>query len=345
MRISLVLCMFLVCGSIRLPAQPPLRFMTYNVENLFDTKPDSGKMDTEFLPESPRHWTPWRYWRKLNRLAQTIVAVGNGYPPAFVALCEVENDSVLHDLTCRSSLRAVGYRYVMTDSPDRRGIDVALLWQPERFRRLSSYGIRIPSAENGFKPTRDILYVKGQLVTGDTLHILVCHLPSRAGGIRSAQEHRRLALSMVRRTVDSLSVLHPDALVLVAGDLNSYPDEKILRETLSVSYGKTRKPSGHCILHSLTTRQTRGLNATRGTYRYQGEWSCLDHILVSPALYEGRGTYRASRERTTIADFPFLLEPNITHGGLQPFRTYRGPAYHDGYSDHLPLYTDLFNPK
>lgn len=114
-------------------------------------------------------------------LAKVIAAAGEERLPDVIGLCEVENDTVMHDLTRRSSLRTLGYRYVMTDSPDARGVDVALLYQPGCFRLLSSREVVVPSPSEGFRPTRNFLYAKGQVVTGDTLHVVVCHFPSRLG--------------------------------------------------------------------------------------------------------------------------------------------------------------------
>ena len=173
--------------------QQPFRVMFYNVENLFDCRHDSLKEDREFLPGGEKKWTPSRYWRKLDALSKVVAAVGEERLPDLVGLCEVENDSVLFDLTRRSSLRALGYRYVAIHSPDVRGIDVALLYQPGSFRLLESREITVPSVDAGFRPTRNVLYVKGRVLSGDTLHVLVCHLPSRLGATRVSRRHRMLA--------------------------------------------------------------------------------------------------------------------------------------------------------
>ena len=154
-----------------------LTFMELNCENLFDTRHDSLKNDQEFLPDGSYKWTPYRYWAKLNHLGQEIVAQSDPVPD-FVAMCEVENDSVMFDLTKRSLLRNAGYEYVMTSSPDERGIDVALLYQPASFALLHSHSIRIKPLPDT-RPTRDILYASGLVITGDTLHIFVVHAPSR----------------------------------------------------------------------------------------------------------------------------------------------------------------------
>lgn len=172
-----------------------LTFVELNCENLFDTRHDSLKNDVEFLPEGSYHWTPYRYWHKVNHLGQEIVGVGceeasgDVQLPDLVALCEVENDSVLFDLTKRSAIRTAGYEYVMTDSPDERGIDVALMYQPFSFSLIHSWSIRVKRLPDT-RPTRDILYVSGRIITGDTLHVFVVHAPSRRGGERESRPYR-----------------------------------------------------------------------------------------------------------------------------------------------------------
>ena len=166
----------------------PFRVMSWNVENLFDTHHDTLKNDNEFLPDAIRHWNYTKYKKKLADMARVITAVGEWNPPALVGLCEVENDSVLRDLTRRSVLKEAGYRYVMTNSPDQRGIDVALLYQRDQFKLISHQGIPIPhrSGKKKFRPTRDILHVCGMLLNSDTLDIFVVHLPSRQNVYRKS---------------------------------------------------------------------------------------------------------------------------------------------------------------
>lgn len=306
----------------------PFRLMVYNVENAFDTRHDSLKQDEEFLPEGDKRWTVYRYWNKLNALSKVIAAVGQERIPDIVTLCEVENDSVLFDLTRRSALRALGYQYVMTDSPDERGIDVALLYQPGAFRLLSVNRFRLnafwPSSEPyPYKPTRDILYVSGRVLSGDTLHLLVCHLPSKAGATRLTDRHRNFAARCLRQICDSLLHCSPDARIVVSGDFNATPDDVVFRRWFSERGGMRLLPS----------QAPNDPRRVRGTYNYQGNWSTLDHLLVSLSVRVRSGVY--------IADFPFLLEPDRVRGGLRPFRTYLGPRYLGGYSDHLPLYVDL----
>ena len=165
----------------------------FNCENLFDCVDDPNKADEEFLPDAYRHWTKGRYWKKLNGIGQEIVACGgegaNWKLPDLVALCEVENDSVMRDLTKRSLLRTAGYEYVVTHSPDIRGINVALMYSPFTFRLLHHQSITVPLVKD-MRPTRDILYVKGTVITGDTLHVFVLHAPSRSMGEANSRPYR-----------------------------------------------------------------------------------------------------------------------------------------------------------
>ena len=204
-----------------------LTFMELNCENLFDTRHDSLKNDLEFLPEGSYKWTPYRYWAKLNHLGQEIVAQSNPIPD-FVAMCEVENDSVMFDLTRRSLLRNAGYEYVMTSSPDERGIDVALLYQPASFALLHSHSIRIKPLPDT-RPTRDILYVSGLIITGDTLHVLVVHAPSRRGGEQASRPYRLHVADRLAAAVDSIYAESRDAKIIVAGDFNDYADSPALK--------------------------------------------------------------------------------------------------------------------
>lgn len=297
-------------------------FVELNCENLFDTRHDSLKQDTEFLPESTHRWKPYRYWRKLNRIGQEIMACGTGGAtaamPDMVALTEVENDSVLTDLTRRSLLRQAGYQYVMTDSPDARGIDVALLWSPFAFRLISHHALRI-EPPRGFRPTRDILYVAGEVITGDTLHVFVVHAPSRSGGERATRPYRLQVAQRLTQAIDSVRQASPRGLILVAGDFNDYTGDASLQAI--ASHGLSEVSAG-----------AKGSHGAKGTYRWHGRWDSLDHIFCCSAL-------AARLTECRVNDAPFLLEEDSKYGGMKPRRNYQGPKYLDGFSDHLPLVT------
>lgn len=313
------------------PAQSPFRILEYNVENLFDCQHDKGHDDHEFLPEGDKRWNTYKYWKKLNALVQVVAAVGERRIPDLVVLCEVENDTVVRDLCQRSALRALGYRYVVTASDDARGIDVAVLYQPGTFRLLSCDTLRIPSREAGFPPTRDLLYLQGRLISGDTLHLVACHLPSKYSGTRAADRHRLLAASTVASVCDSILRCHPQGLLVVTGDFNASASEKLFRSDLGPA----------CGLSLLPERPLQDARRVGGTYRYQGYWSSLDHFLVSGALCQSASSVVLKDSVSRIADFPFLLQTDEKYGGVKPFRSYLGPRYLGGYSDHLPLWLDL----
>mgnify|MGYP002521493942 CR=1 FL=1 len=299
-------------------------FVEYNVENLFDTVHDEGKQDTEFLPASPHHWTPRRYWRKLDHVCQALVACGgttaddaaDGRLPDMAVLTEVENDSVMRDLTRRSPLRAARYDYVMTCSPDVRGIDVALVYSPFAFRLLNSHSVRVHPL-NGQRPTRDILYASGMVMSGDTLHVVAVHAPSRSGGEAQTRPYRLRVAERVCQMVDSIRETSDNPLIIIAGDFNDYSTDESLK--LIESHGLTEVSLGAI-----------GTNGAKGTYRYKGEWGSLDHIFCSATLARRLTGCR-------VNDARFLLEEDKKYGGAKPHRTYLGPRYLGGFSDHLPL--------
>ena len=304
-----------------------LTFVELNCENLFDTVHDSLKNDMEYTPESEYHWTNTRYWKKLNDIAKEIIALGGGENqpslassqwqlPDFVAMCEVENDSVMVALTKRSLLRHARYEYLMTQSPDERGIDVALMYSPASFRPIRSYSIRIKQLP-GTRPTRDILYASGLLVSDDTLHIFVVHAPSRRGGEVASRPYRLQVANQLASAVDSIYAINAHAHVMVTGDFNDYSDSPALDSLYR-----------HRLVN--ISADAMGRNGAKGTYRYHGEWRSLDQMLCSPAL-------AACKEDCKIGDLRFLLEEDEKYGGMKPFRTYIGPKYKGGYSDHLPL--------
>jgi endonuclease/exonuclease/phosphatase family metal-dependent hydrolase len=293
-----------------------LTFVELNCENLFDYHHDEGKDDTEYLPEATRHWTKKRYWQKLNNIAQELLSCSDDGIPDMIALCEVENDSVLHDLTCRSLLRNAGYEYLMTNSPDLRGIDVALLYSPYTFAPIRSYSIRVTPVEQ-MRPTRDILYACGQTVSGDTLHVFVVHFPSRFGGEKYSRPFRQAAADRLCQSIDSIQAVTSEPKILIAGDFNDGDESLIIKQI-----------EQHDIRN--LTKEASAPKGVHGTYRYKGQWESIDHILGSPSISNKVGA-------AFIHAPEFLLEEEKRYGGYRPRRTYNGPRYQPGYSDHLPL--------
>ena len=297
-----------------------LTMVELNCENLFDYHDDEGKQDEDYLPEATRSWTKTRYWRKQNHIAQTLLSCADLGIPDLIALCEVENDSTLNDLCHRSLLRHAGYEYLMTNSPDVRGIDVALLYSPFTFAPIHHRSIRVEPIED-MRPTRDILYVCGQTVSGDTLHVFVVHMPSRFGGERYSRPFRKVAADRLCQQLDSLYAVTSEPKILIAGDFNDGADSEVLQQIYE---------HGVCNL----TKEASAPEDVHGTYRYRGEWESIDHILGSSCIYN-------KVESVLIHAPQFLLEEEKRYGGKKPFRTYNGMRYQPGYSDHLPLIVRL----
>ncbi len=301
-------------------AQGYFSTMFLNCENAFDIQHDDGKNDYSFLPDGEHHWTRYRFFSKLKGIAKTIAAVDEHQPVSLVGLCEVENDTVLTYLTENTMLHRMGYKYVITHSDDPRGMNVALLYQPYLFTIIDAPKSIRPQSLT--KPTRDILRVCGRLMTGDTLYVYVCHLPSKLGG-REAEENRNRIAAAVCDDVDSILHLSPEAYIIVIGDFNSDGTSSLVRQLKSLSF--VDLTDGH----------------EYGSYKYHGEWSFLDHILVSSTFLHDGSTLRASHDDFGVLFSSFFLEIDKKYGGKKPRRTYRWTTYNGGVSDHLPIWMKI----
>ena len=261
-------------------------------------------------------------------MAEVIASIGEGRAPDIVGLCEVENDSVLRDLTRRSPLRTAGYRYVMSEGGDPRGIDVALLYNPAHFRLLQTKEHLIPVRTiRQDAHARPVLHVSGELLSGDTLDVLVCHWPSRLDGKRATESLRRLAASVVETVCDSLQMVRSKPLIIVMGDLNEGPSGQ------AVSQLETEARLINLASKAQPAFSVNRPSDCKGTHRYKGRWEQLDQMLVSPVLGDAS---------LLIYNAPFLLEKEPVYGGMRPFRTFYGIRYQSGYSDHLPVFVDFF---
>lgn len=286
--------------------------MSYNIENAFDTMHDEGKNDYEFCEGGERKWSYTRLFKKLKSVGKVIAAADEKRPLDLIGLCEVENDTVMQWLTQRTSLKNLGYRYIMTHSDDDRGIDIALLYSPFTFHPIENQSIKPKSKK---QTTRDILHVAGTLANGDTLDVYVIHLPSKRGGA----EGQKLSMSICQQLqahTDSVRTRRQHPNLLIMGDFNAETNSQQLKLL-------TRS-------HHLVDRTAK---LQPGTYKYQGEWSILDHILTH--------TTTLSHQQTRILTLSSLLERDPTHGGNKPHRTYQGPVYQGGVSDHLPVVTSF----
>lgn len=313
-----------------------MRIMFYNCENFFDTKDDSLVNDAEFLPDGDRNWSKSHYYEKQNHISQIITAIGGWTPPELVGLCEIENRGILDGLTRNSSLYIYGYQIIHKESPDARGIDVALLYQPKKFKPIQQAFIPVNYPYSDHK-TRDILYAAGQLSNGDTLHVFVNHWPSRYGGQLESEENRIFVASLLKNKTDSLLNQNSEALIVIVGDFNDEPNNKSLMETLQAlpERDSTKKKQLVNLSYKLQFEQNRGSN------KYKGHWGILDQIIVSGGLLDKSHKTYTILEWVTIFDASFLLEPDPVYLGNKPYRTYTGFKYIGGFSDHLPVFIDL----
>lgn len=314
------------------------KIMFYNVENYFDTVDDPGKEDGEFLPGGMRGWNISRYYTKQSNISKVISALGGWVPPALVGLCEVETDKALHDLTRMSPLKNLDYRYIHYDSPDIRGIDVALLYQPDQFTPHHSEAIEIFFTNTTYK-TRDLLYVSGTVnATNDTLHVFVCHWPSRLGGELESEDRRVQVAEHLRHKVDSIfrEVTRPN--IVIMGDFNDQPSNNSILNTLGANPLNEGFEADK--LYNLAFRlEERG----KGSHKYQGEWAMLDQIIVSGALLDIKNNINTTVSDMHVFEPDFLLEDDKAFLGKMPRRTYIGMRYRGGFSDHLPVYVDLWH--
>ena len=276
----------------------------WNVENFFDYRNDSTSVsDREFSSLGERHWTKKRFYTKCNAFAKAVlwIASTEGGLPDAIGLAEVENAFVLRRAVGATALRKAGYKIVHYDSPDPRGIDVALLYRAQTVELVSSKVIRVDSMR-----TRDILHTRLRARDGPETDYFVCHLPSKYGGETESLRKRARAVNRLLEAVDSVT-----GPIVIMGDFNDTPDSPVFEE-ISRRFRPLAKPLA-----------AKGL----GTIRFEGKWDFIDHFYVSHA-------FEAEMKPIQV---PFLMTPDRTHGGLKPLRTYSGPRYTAGVSDHLPV--------
>ncbi len=310
------------------------RLAFYNLENLFDLNDDSLTFDEAFTPEGENGYTFSRYKKKSTGLARTLAAVGGWQPADIIGLCEVESRWVMEGLTIHSPLKKLGYQIVHEDSPDRRGIDVACIYRPERFNLIRYTYYRIHFPDDPDRKTRDMLYLKGILPNDDTLHVFVNHWPSRYGGQFSSEPSRAYVASVLRQKVDSLNKRFGNPLIAICGDFNDEPDDLSLVETLKAQTNPAAARGNDLVNLSAPIKYK------FGTHSFAGEWGVLDHFIVSNSLLTGQKT--STRPNAVgVFDAPWLLTKNAA-GNAVPLRTFQGPAYKGGYSDHLPIFLDIY---
>jgi len=320
-------------------AQKDAMIAFWNVENLYDTIDDKSTNDEEFLPSARNAWTSQRYNTKLKNTAEVILKMNNGVGPDILGMAEVENRGVLVDLTTKTDLKKQKYGIVHYDSPDKRGIDVALIYKTKSFTVLTSTHVPVPLPWGekdtvAPRPTRDILVVRGILNKKDTICILVNHWPSRLGGTEQSDPKRMAAANTLRSICDSLQKLYPGGEIISIGDYNDEPVDRsiqsLTRRVLDPMYGQPEQIFEN-LMDSIKT-------SGDGTHYYKKEKSCLDQILVTPNLREKKSYYVT---QAFIFKPDWIFAEVYKGDGLSPKRTWAGSRYIGGYSDHLPVYVVL----
>lgn len=306
-------------------AQSSYRFAFYNVENLFHPSEDSLVNDEEFTPEGKKYWSFYRYHQKLNKTAKVFLAMSADKLPALVGMAELESQLVLDDLLKTEILSKYDYQYVHYNSPDRRGIDVGLIYDKEQLKLVYSQAFPLKLAQDSTFRSRDILFSQFVSLGGDSIDVFICHWPSRYGG-QEASEYKRIAAArLLREKVDSLQA-QGRTQILIMGDLNDEPSNKSVSEVLNAHNDIEEAGQLKNLMLSLDVAQ--------GSHRYKGQWAYLDQIIISSGLIDKLGDF-------ACFSAPFLLEEDTRYPGVQPFRTYKGLRYNEGFSDHLPVFVDL----
>jgi endonuclease/exonuclease/phosphatase family metal-dependent hydrolase len=298
-------------------AQETFTAAWWNVENLFDTRDDPHTNDDEFTPQGDLRWTRRKLNVKLQGIHKTIAMMDL---PDVVGLGEVENKYVLRELCQSTPLVQVPYRYVHYDSPDRRGIDVALIYRSDRFNVVNSRRVNLSDSAAGFF-TRDILLVEGVTSAGDSIVLLLNHWPSKRGGEEAEAQRLRVA-DTLRQLMVKEHAKHPGAAVIAMGDLNATPDEAPITDGMGFGTDSVNADG----IRILTNR----LPKDWGSHKYQGRWDYLDHMFLLAGDSWMVGDMKLMR-------FDHLLTEEKRNVGMRPKRTNVGMRYEGGLSDHLPL--------
>lgn len=305
-------------------------FMFYNAENFFDCENDSLTQDDEFTPDGDRRWNCSRFHEKADRLSKVILAAGKWNAPVFVGLCEIESQQSLEVLVTQTPLKKYNYKIIHKDSPDERGIDVALIYRPELFKPHDYKAIHIFDPIDPEFKTRDILLISGIINNCDTIHVLVNHWPSRYGGLMETVRLRKLTAGILKKSIDELILKYPKAKIICMGDFNDSPEDESMTEGL-----KTVKRNNPTIKGEMINLSAGWMTRPIQTIKNLYSWSVFDQWIVSDFFIENNDCQKLIKAE--IFDGTFLLEPDKKYGGVKPKRTYVGYKYQEGFSDHLPI--------
>ena len=332
----LVIVMMLVFNFRSNSQDNTLLIMSYNVENLFDTIDAPGFNDAEFTPASNKNWNTEKYSKKLEDLSKVISSVNEKKLPDIIGLVEVENRIVLNDLLKTPALKDNGYAVVHEESPDQRGIDVALLYKKSAFKYEGHMKIPVVFPFDSTEKTRDILYVYGKANDGKSIHFFVNHWSSRIGGERETESKRMYCAVSLRRNIDMLLSKDSNARIVIMGDFNDEPTNRSIMGVLQASNKRKNVSVGEFYnlmydKHNLSPE---------GSYFFKGNWNMLDQIMVSHTLLNVSSGFGCKYDSGQVFKQDWMLY-KAKNGDLSPNRTYGGENYYGGISDHLPVYLML----
>ena len=303
----------------------------YNLENLFDTTDDPNTFDDDYTPAGARHWNEALLSQKIENLSTVISKIGQAENlPGLdlLGICETENAALLRRLLASEKMRPFNYGFIHFDSPDHRGIDVALLYKHESFLPVHSthYPLQLKSEKQFSITTRDQLVVTGYL-WGEEVSVLINHWPSRRGGKKRSAPLRKAAARLQQQIMDSLFNLNPKAKILMLGDFNDNPSDASL---LSLTKENDYYPHFQPLYNPMQALAQKGL----GSLAYRDQWFLFDQILLSPAWLKDPNFFYL---QTKIFNPPWLRTPQGRYKGY-PYRTNRSRDFLKGYSDHFPVY-------
>jgi len=310
----------------------------YNLENLFDTINDPLINDEEFLPTGTKLYTGKVYKDKLNNLSEVISQLSLEETPdgvAILGVAEIENKLVLEDLVKQPKLKNRNYQIVHYDSPDLRGIDVGLLYNPSYFKVIESGSLNVPltNPDGSFYATRDVLWVYG-LFYGEPMHFFVNHWPSRRGGEEASAPGRALAAGVAKAKIDSIRMNSPNAKIILMGDLNDDPLSPSVTQVLQAT-GDSASIKPNQMYNPWTAYYKKGI----GTLAYNDAWNLFDQLIITPSFLQPqqKGFFF---QKAVIFNRPYLVQKSGRYKGY-PYRTYDFDIYMSGYSDHFPVYIVL----
>lgn len=309
--LTILLCLLSFTLSYSQENDESMLVMFWNLENFYDyTDQGTGESDKDFSSLGSRYWTKKKFYAKCDAIAKSVLWIGEKYGrmPDVIGLAEVENRGVLNKLLDYTLLRKYDYGIIHRDSKDRRGIDVAILYRKSSMSFLDAT-FKVPEYNSEIMATRDILQVRMRLNSGKIYDFIVNHHPSKYGGDKESENRRKAAMTTLRNLCDSLS----SERLVVMGDFNDTPvslpfsivDDILVNKGISFHHKK------------------------EGTIRYEGRWELIDMFLVSPSLDEV--------SEMQICRIPFLMTWDSRHSGEKPYRTYSGPRYIGGVSDHCSI--------